>query len=76
MPYWRQAVVTVPAWRRSMGSGANNAVRCIGSSIGVALTVTLLSSVDGVGPDLALVLAAGFSLAGAAVVFLVAARRR
>ncbi|MFE4973241.1 MFS transporter [Kitasatospora sp. NPDC056651] len=38
----RLAVTSVPAHRAAMGSGANNTARYLGSSLGVAVTVTLM----------------------------------
>ena len=42
----RLAVESVPAGRGSMGSGANQTARYLGSSTGVALTVVLITSVS------------------------------
>jgi predicted MFS family arabinose efflux permease len=39
----RLAVASVPAHRGSMGSGANNTARYLGSSLGVAVTVTVVA---------------------------------
>lgn len=42
----RLAVGSVPADRASMGSGANNAARYIGSALGVAVMVTIVAQAD------------------------------
>jgi len=73
----------VPADRSGMGSGANNTARYIGSSLGVALTVVIVSAVSpdggtasglGHGTDLALGAAVGLTVLGA-VIALVARER-
>jgi MFS family permease len=67
----RLAVGSVPADRASMGTGANNTARYIGSSVGVALVVAVVSAAAGPhadlagGADAALLAAAAVSLAGA-----------
>jgi MFS family permease len=72
----RQAVSSVPAERAAMGSGANNTARYVGSAIGLALVSI---TVAGGGHDAAAVLhgwnvavliTAAFSLAGALIVLL------
>ncbi|MBC6461360.1 MFS transporter [Actinomadura sp. HBU206391] len=66
----RLAVESVPADRVSMGSGANNTARYIGSSLGVAIVVAITGAAGLVhGTDIALgVAAAGAALgAGAAL---------
>lgn len=79
----RLAVESVPADRSGMGSGANNTARYIGSSLGVALTVVIVSAVSpdggtasglGHGTDLALGAAVGLTVLGA-VIALVARER-
>ncbi|WP_406281589.1 MFS transporter [Embleya sp. NBC_00896] len=60
----RLAVESVAADRASMGSGANSTARYMGASIGAALVITL---VDAGGMDLALLVAAGLTVLGAAV---------
>lgn len=66
----RLAVDSVPAHRAAMGSGANNAARYLGSSIGVAVMVPIIStgfgSVEGV--DIALIVSAAVTLLGAVAV--------
>jgi dipeptide/tripeptide permease len=70
----REAVASVPHGRGSLGSGANNTARYIGSSIGVSIAATIVAD-QGTGPDavmdgwniVALVTAA-MSLLGALVV--------
>jgi MFS family permease len=61
----RLAVESVPAGRGGMGSGANNTARYVGSSIGVAIVVAVVSSGHASGPP-AHALAQGSSLAAAA----------
>jgi hypothetical protein len=70
----REAVATVPAERASVGSGANNTARYLGSSIGVTLVVIVATRTGG-GPrpgfdgwNHALILSAFAALATAAVV--------
>ncbi|GAA2807299.1 MFS transporter [Saccharopolyspora taberi] len=62
-----QAVATVPADRASMGSGANNTARYIGSSVGVAVVVAVVSAGRNPahGIDLALIVSAATAFAGA-----------
>jgi MFS family permease len=70
----REAVASVPHGRGSLGSGANNTARYVGSSIGVSIVATIVAD-QGTGPEavmdgwniVALVTAA-MSLIGAAVV--------
>lgn len=45
----RLSVSSVPAGRGSMGSGANNTARYLGSSLGVAITVTIVSQTHAAG---------------------------
>ena len=67
----RLAIESVPADRASMGSGANNTARYIGSSLGVAMVVALVSAASGPdgdlspGVDAAVVVAAAIALVGA-----------
>lgn len=68
----RLAVESVPAGRGSMGSGANQTARYLGSSTGVALTVVLVTSVS-MTAGLVAVMAA--CLAGALVAGVVRASR-
>lgn len=71
----RLAVDTVPADRAAMGSGANSMARYIGTSLGIALTVAVVSGVAGGsdpqrlshGMDMAMLVAAGLTLVGAAI---------
>lgn len=67
----RLAVESVPAGRGSMGSGANQTSRYVGSSTGVALAVVL---VTGVSVNAGLIVVIALSLAGAAVAALVRGR--
>lgn len=46
----REAVESVPHGRGSLGSGANNTARYVGSSIGVAIVATIVAD-QGTGPD-------------------------
>jgi MFS family permease len=46
----REAVASVPAGRGSVGSGANNTARYIGSSIGVSVVATIVAD-QGTGPE-------------------------
>jgi hypothetical protein len=74
----RQAVTSVPAERAAMGSGANNTGRYVGSAIGIAVVMVLVtpagatSGAAGVvsGWNIAVLVTAGFSLLGALVVLL------
>ncbi|MET9175243.1 MFS transporter [Streptomyces misionensis] len=61
------AVDSVPRERAAMGSGAQQTLRYIGSSAGVALTIALATSGGDLahGTDIALVVSAGLALAGA-----------
>nr|WP_241265983.1 MFS transporter [Streptomyces boncukensis] len=69
----RLAVESVPADRASMGSGANNTARYIGSSMGLSLTIVVATSAPGAdsadalahGADTALLTGVGLMLAGA-----------
>ncbi len=72
----RLAVASVPADRGSMGSGANNTARYLGSSLGVAIVVTVATrSVAGRDPaaalasgtDRAVLVSAALCLVGAAI---------
>jgi MFS family permease len=70
----REAVASVPHGRGSLGSGANNTARYIGSSIGVSVVATIVAD-QGSGPDavmdgwnIAVLVTAAMSLLGAAVV--------
>ena len=74
----RQAVTSVPAERAAMGSGANNTARYVGSAIGIAVVMVLVthagatSGAAGVvsGWNIAVLVTAAFSLLGALVVLL------
>ncbi|QRK93472.1 MFS transporter [Saccharopolyspora erythraea] len=72
-----QAVATVPGERAGMGSGANNTARYVGSSLGVAVLVAVVSAgrSPAEGADFALVVAAAIALAGAVVTALLPADR-
>ncbi|WP_031513613.1 MFS transporter [Streptomyces sp. NRRL F-5123] len=78
----RLAVASVPADRSAMGSGANNTARYVGSALGVALTVSVVTAAHGSSPaaalaagaDHAFLLSAAVCLAGAAAVLLLARR--
>lgn len=83
----REAVASVPAGRGGMGSGANNTARYLGSSVGVTVVSVVVAAhaVPGSGSsgivagwNVAALVTAGFSLAGAVVVWatIVADRRR
>ena len=69
----RLAIDSVPHGRASMGSGANNTARYIGSSLGVAITVAVVTAASGPrgdvshGIDVGLVVAAAVALVGAAL---------
>ncbi|GIG70907.1 MFS transporter [Phytomonospora endophytica] len=66
----RLAIDSVPAHRAGMGSGANNTARYIGSSVGVAVAISLLSSLGwDAGMDRTLIIATVLLLAGAAIAF-------
>lgn len=65
------AVASVPAGRGSMGSGANQTARYVGSSTGIALAVLL---VTGLSVNAGLIVVIALSLAGAAVAALVRGR--
>ncbi|POX47912.1 MFS transporter [Streptomyces sp. Ru71] len=64
------AVESVPPERAAMGSGAQQTFRYIGSCAGVALTIAVATSTDGLtrGADAALVVSAALAVAGAVVV--------
>lgn len=62
----RLAVAGVPAERSAMGSGANNTARYVGSALGVALTVSVVTAAHGHSP-------AGALAAGANHAFLLSA---
>ncbi len=74
----RQAVASVPADRSAMGSGANNTARYLGSATGLTVcTVIITHSGAASGPagllsgwNSAVLISVGFSLLGAAAVFL------
>ncbi|WP_371483113.1 MFS transporter [Kitasatospora sp. NBC_00315] len=84
----RLAVSSVPAHRAAMGSGANNTARYLGSALGVAVVVTVVNrSAPGragpdaaramaAGADRAVLLAAAFCLAGAALALWARAAQR
>ncbi|MEU6460904.1 MFS transporter [Streptomyces sp. NPDC046976] len=61
------AVESVPRERAAMGSGAQQTLRYIGSSVGVALTIALATSGGHLahGTDLALLVSAGLAVTGA-----------
>ncbi|HEY3682131.1 MAG TPA: MFS transporter [Streptosporangiaceae bacterium] len=69
----RMAVESVPAGRGSMGAGANQTARYLGSSAGLAITVVLATSASGGGPahalahgtDIAMIVALALTVAGA-----------
>lgn len=77
----REAVATVPPERASVGSGANNTARYLGSSIGVTLVVIVaLRSGAGPRPDFdgwnhALLLSAAAALATAVIVAVLTRRK-
>lgn len=75
----RGAVASVPGGRASVGSGANNTARYVGSAVGITL-VAVIASRDGVaelitGWNVASVVTAGFSLLGCAAVLACRPRR-
>jgi MFS family permease len=72
----RLAVSSVPPHRAAMGSGANNSARYLGSALGVAVAVTVVSRATlpqgptqamAIGADHAVLIAAAFCLVGAAI---------
>ncbi|GLZ76646.1 MFS transporter [Actinorhabdospora filicis] len=68
----RLAIDSVPPQQVSMGSGANNTARYIGSSVGVAASIAVLSAKGWAGGlDLLLVLAAALLVVAAVVTALV-----
>ncbi|WP_405617571.1 MFS transporter [Streptomyces sp. NBC_01511] len=66
----RLSVESVPQERAAMGSGANNTARYTGSSAGVALMIAVVTSAGTPehGTDLALLVSAGVTVLGAALV--------
>ncbi|WP_405820211.1 MFS transporter [Streptomyces sp. NBC_00838] len=66
----RLSVESVPQERAAMGSGANNTARYIGSAAGVALMIAVATSADTPehGTDLAILVSAGVTVLGAALV--------
>ncbi|WP_333767429.1 MFS transporter [Streptomyces sp. IBSBF 2435] len=80
----RLAVAGVPAERSAMGSGANNTARYVGSALGVALTVSVVTAARGPSPAAALatganhafLLSSAACLVGACAVLLLARRAR
>ncbi|NJP43847.1 MFS transporter [Actinacidiphila epipremni] len=78
----RLAVSSVPADRSAMGSGANNTARYVGSALGVALTVAVVTAAHASSPAAALaaggnhafLLSAAACLAGGAAVWLLSRR--
>lgn len=66
----RLSVESVPQERAAMGSGANNTARYIGSAAGVALMIAVATSADTPehGTDLAILVSAGVTALGAALV--------
>jgi MFS family permease len=76
----RLAVTSVPADRPGVGSGANNTARYLGGAAGIALVVTIATTAGGSsahdalvhGWNVAALVTAGLSLAGAAVILLCA----
>ena len=72
----RQAVATVPPEHAAMGSGANNTARYLGSAIGITVGAVLMAhgadigGLEGLlaGWDEAVLITAGFSIAGAIIV--------
>ena len=78
----REAVASVPHGRGSLGSGANNTARYIGSSIGVSIVATIVAD-QGTGPDAVMdgwnivtIVTAVMSLLGAVVVMACRPRTR
>lgn len=74
----RLAVASVPPTRMAMGSGANNTARYLGSSLGVAITVTIVARSTAnantpagmaLGANHAILAAAGLCLVGAVIAF-------
>lgn len=72
----REAVASVPAGRASMGSGANNTARYVGSAVGVTIVAVVATS-SGTGAaglaegwNAAAIVTAAFSLLGALAVYL------
>jgi hypothetical protein len=76
----REAVASVPPDRASLGSGANNTARYLGSSIGVTVVVLVATRATGAdaaftGWDHALVLSAVISAVSALLVLVIARKR-
>lgn len=71
----RLAVASVPPTRAAMGSGANNTARYVGSSIGVALTVTLATSTGSVSSGANLALWTAITVAAVAALAFAVLRR-
>ncbi|MBP0461100.1 MFS transporter [Streptomyces montanisoli] len=73
----RLSVESVPPQRAAMGSGANNTARYIGSSVGVALMLALVTSAGTTarGADTAIVVMAAVTLLGALLVLVLRGRR-
>lgn len=77
----REAVASVPDGRASMGSGANNTARYLGSAVGVTVVAVVVAAHGSSSGDLvagwnvAVVVTAGFALVGALVVALSRPRR-
>ncbi|MEV0646731.1 MFS transporter [Phytomonospora sp. NPDC050363] len=66
----RLAIDSVPPHRAGMGSGANNTARYIGSSVGVAVAISTLSSLGwDAGMDRMLIVGVAMLLAGAVIAF-------
>lgn len=62
----RLALESVPPHRSAMGAGANNTARYVGASVGVAITIALMTSgTSAVGVDIGLVTMAALALLGA-----------
>lgn len=77
----REAVASVPDGRGSMGSGANNTARYLGSAVGVTVVAVVVAAHGSTPTDLvagwntAVLVVAGFAFAGAVVVALARPRR-
>ncbi|MFC6151962.1 MULTISPECIES: MFS transporter [Mumia] len=77
----REAVASVPVGREAMGSGANNTARYVGSAIGVTVVSVIVDAHGSTQQDLydgwnvAALVTAAFSLAGAVVVIACRPRR-
>ncbi|WP_248958829.1 MFS transporter [Sphaerisporangium perillae] len=71
------AIESVPHHRVSMGSGANNTARYVGSSLGVAAMASIVGAYGPAeGIDIALIACSALSLLAAAAVLLVRPRHR